>query len=128
MHGIGRRFCNRLPRARAPWHRFLDPDLRRGLAAEMWRTIKPGGWCMMFDFRYDNPRNPNVRKVTQAELRRYWPAAVPLSHLATGAANRAPPGRRALPGHRTVGGDAAPAALAFHLYGAQGQLRAALLF
>jgi SAM-dependent methyltransferase len=54
---------------------ILDPDLRRGLAAEMWRTIKPGGWCMVFDFRYDNPRNPNVRKVTQAELRRYWPAA-----------------------------------------------------
>jgi SAM-dependent methyltransferase len=53
---------------------ILDPDLRRGLAAEMWRALKPGGWCMVFDFRYDNPRNPNVRKVTQAELRQYWPA------------------------------------------------------
>lgn len=29
---------------------------------------------MVFDFRYDNPRNQNVRKVTQAELRQYWPA------------------------------------------------------
>lgn len=54
---------------------ILDRDLRRGLAAGMWRTIRPGGWCMVFDFRYNNPRNPNVRKVTQAELRRYWPAA-----------------------------------------------------
>jgi SAM-dependent methyltransferase len=53
---------------------ILDPDLRRGLAAEMWRTVKPGGWCMVFDFRYDNPRNPNVRKVTRDELRQYWPA------------------------------------------------------
>jgi SAM-dependent methyltransferase len=53
---------------------ILDGGLRRGLAAEMWRTVKPGGWCMVFDFRYDNPRNPNVRKVTQAELRQYWPA------------------------------------------------------
>ncbi|MET0857968.1 MAG: class I SAM-dependent methyltransferase [Telluria sp.] len=53
---------------------ILDPNLRRGLAAEMWRTVKPGGWCMVFDFRYDNPRNPNVRKVTLAELRQYWPA------------------------------------------------------
>jgi SAM-dependent methyltransferase len=53
---------------------ILDPALRRGLAAEMWRTVKPGGWGMVFDFRYDNPRNPNVRKVTQAELRAYWPA------------------------------------------------------
>jgi SAM-dependent methyltransferase len=54
---------------------ILDPGLRRALAAEMWRTVKPGGWCMVFDFRYDNPRNPNVRKVTLAELREYWPAA-----------------------------------------------------
>lgn len=53
---------------------ILDPGLRRSLAEEMWRTVKPGGWCMVFDFRYDNPRNPNVRKVTQAELRQYWPA------------------------------------------------------
>jgi SAM-dependent methyltransferase len=53
---------------------ILDADLRRDLAAEMWRIVKPGGWCMVYDFRYDNPRNPNVSKVTQAELRRYWPA------------------------------------------------------
>jgi SAM-dependent methyltransferase len=53
---------------------ILSPDLRRNLAVEMWRTLKPGGWCMVFDFRYDNPKNPNVRKVTQAELRQYWPA------------------------------------------------------
>lgn len=53
---------------------ILDPGLRRSLADEMWRIVKPGGWCMVFDFRYDNPRNPHVRKVTQAELRQYWPA------------------------------------------------------
>ena len=28
----------------------------------------------MFYFLYGNPRNPNVRRVTQAELRQYWPA------------------------------------------------------
>jgi SAM-dependent methyltransferase len=53
---------------------ILDPALRRALAADMWRAVKPGGWCMVFDFRYDNPRNPNVRKVTHTELRQYWPA------------------------------------------------------
>jgi SAM-dependent methyltransferase len=53
---------------------ILDGGLRCDLAAEMWRTVRPGGWCMVFDFRYNNPRNPNVRKVTLAELRRYWPA------------------------------------------------------
>jgi SAM-dependent methyltransferase len=53
---------------------ILDPELRRALAADMWRAVKPGGWCMVFDFRYNNPRNPNVRKVTHHELRQYWPA------------------------------------------------------
>jgi hypothetical protein len=28
---------------------------------------------MVQDFRYNNPRNPNVRKVTRAELGRLWP-------------------------------------------------------
>jgi hypothetical protein len=28
---------------------------------------------MIFDFRYNNPRNANVRKVTDVELLRFWP-------------------------------------------------------
>jgi SAM-dependent methyltransferase len=54
---------------------ILDEDLRRALAAEMWRVLRPGGWTMIFDFRYDNPRNPQVRKVADVELLRFWPAA-----------------------------------------------------
>lgn len=50
----------------------LDPELRQRLAADMWRVLKPGGWCLVFDFRYNNPRNPHVRKVTRAELDSYW--------------------------------------------------------
>jgi SAM-dependent methyltransferase len=53
---------------------ILDQAVLRALAAEMWRTLKPGGWCLVFDFRYNNARNRNVRKVTQAELRQLWPA------------------------------------------------------
>lgn len=53
----------------------LDPALRRELAEQMWRALRPGGWCLVFDFRYDNPRNPNVRKVTRAELDGFWPAS-----------------------------------------------------
>lgn len=49
-----------------------DPDLRRHLAADMWRVLQPGGWCLVFDFRYNNPRNPHVRKVTRTELDNYW--------------------------------------------------------
>lgn len=51
----------------------LDPDIRQRLAADMWRVLKPGGWCLVFDFRYNNPRNPHVRKVTCAELDGFWP-------------------------------------------------------
>ncbi|RNF29515.1 methyltransferase [Massilia aurea] len=53
----------------------LDPALRRELAAQMWRALRPGGWCLVFDFRYDNPRNRNVRKVTRAELQEWWPGS-----------------------------------------------------
>jgi ubiquinone/menaquinone biosynthesis C-methylase UbiE len=51
----------------------LDPELRQRLADDMWRVLEPGGWCLVFDFRYNNPRNPHVRKVTRAELDGYWP-------------------------------------------------------
>ncbi|MCS0615987.1 class I SAM-dependent methyltransferase [Massilia kyonggiensis] len=54
---------------------LLDEDLRRGLAAEMWRVLRPGGWTMIFDCRYDSARNTHVRKVTDVELLRFWPAA-----------------------------------------------------
>ena len=53
---------------------ILDEDLRRKLAADMWRVLRPGGWAMIFDFRYGNPRNPQVRKVSDVELLRFWPA------------------------------------------------------
>lgn len=53
---------------------ILDPRARAALAAEMWRITKPGGWCMVFDFRYNNPRNDQVRRVTCAELAAFWPA------------------------------------------------------
>jgi len=51
----------------------LDPAMRRELAGQMWRALRPGGWVLVFDFRYDNPRNRNVRKVTRAELASWWP-------------------------------------------------------
>ena len=51
----------------------LEHELRQRLAADMWRILKPGGWCLVFDFRYNNPRNPHVRKVARAELDGYWP-------------------------------------------------------
>ena len=52
---------------------ILTDCARAALAAEMWRTVMPGGWCMVFDFRINNPRNQEVRRVTRAELGRYFP-------------------------------------------------------
>jgi SAM-dependent methyltransferase len=55
---------------------ILDPAARAALAAEMWRIVMPGGWCMVFDFRYNNPRNKQVRRVDWHELRAFWPTPV----------------------------------------------------
>jgi SAM-dependent methyltransferase len=54
---------------------ILDERTRATLASEMWRVLKPGGCCMIFDFRYNNPANANVRKVTRRQLLSYWPAS-----------------------------------------------------
>jgi hypothetical protein len=87
----------------------------------MWRVLRPGGWTMIFDFRYSNPRNTNVRKVTDVELLRLWPAerrhyrslvlAPPLSR----AMSRLP---WLLP--ELLAALRAAIALALHLHGAQG--------
>jgi SAM-dependent methyltransferase len=54
---------------------ILDDDLRRDMAAQMWRVLRPGGWTMIFDFRYGSQHNAHLRKVTDIELLRFWPAA-----------------------------------------------------
>lgn len=51
----------------------LDDPLRRALAGEIDRVLAPGGAFLFYDFRFDNPRNPNVRKVSRRELRRLFP-------------------------------------------------------
>jgi ubiquinone/menaquinone biosynthesis C-methylase UbiE len=48
---------------------ILDPALKRVIAAEMLRVLKPGGSILWFDFRVDNPANPHVRGVRASEIR-----------------------------------------------------------
>ncbi len=54
---------------------ILDPQIRREVAGQMWSRLKPGGWCLIFDFRLDNPNNANVRRVVRGELKSWWPNA-----------------------------------------------------
>jgi SAM-dependent methyltransferase len=53
----------------------LAPGDREALAEAVWRCVAPGGAVLVYDFVVDNPRNPDVRRVTLAELRRLWPQA-----------------------------------------------------
>jgi ubiquinone/menaquinone biosynthesis C-methylase UbiE len=48
---------------------ILDPALKRAVAAEMVRVLKPGGAILWFDFRIGNPANPHVRGVPASEIR-----------------------------------------------------------
>jgi len=48
---------------------ILDPALKQAVAAEMLRVLKPGGAALWFDFRVNNPRNPQVRGVPAREIR-----------------------------------------------------------
>jgi SAM-dependent methyltransferase len=49
---------------------------RPHVAATMWRLVKPGGGVLLYDFTWNNPRNPHVRKLTRREIRALFPEAV----------------------------------------------------
>lgn len=53
---------------------ILDNVMARNVAAEIERVLKPGGVLLWYDFRYDNPRNPNVRKMNESMVRSLFPA------------------------------------------------------
>jgi len=51
----------------------FDPELKRAIANEMLRVLKPGGVILWLDGRVDNPWNPEVRGVRAAEIRSLFP-------------------------------------------------------
>lgn len=51
----------------------LDDPLRRAIAAEMLRVLKPGGAVVWYDFWADNPANRAVRGIRAAEIRALFP-------------------------------------------------------
>jgi len=51
----------------------LHPGLRRIIASEMVRVVKPDGLILWYDFHTNNPKNPDVRRVTKREIRELFP-------------------------------------------------------
>jgi ubiquinone/menaquinone biosynthesis C-methylase UbiE len=53
---------------------LFDPVLKRAMAKEMLRIIKPNGAILWFESRVGNPRNPNIRGLRRSEIRSLFPS------------------------------------------------------
>jgi ubiquinone/menaquinone biosynthesis C-methylase UbiE len=52
---------------------ILDRGFRNLLALEMLRVLSPGGYILIYDFRYPNPGNPNVMPIKAREIQQLFP-------------------------------------------------------
>lgn len=52
---------------------ILSDHVRAKIAREINRVLVPGGFLLWYDFRYDNPRNKDVKKVTERDLQVLFP-------------------------------------------------------
>jgi ubiquinone/menaquinone biosynthesis C-methylase UbiE len=52
---------------------ILDGEIKAKAAQEMLRVVKKDGLIVWYDFRYSNPRNQNVKGVSERELRNLFP-------------------------------------------------------
>src|SRR5207245_4011484 len=50
-----------------------EPQTRQAFAAEIRRVLRTDGLILWYEFRVDNPRNPDVKAVTPAELCTLFP-------------------------------------------------------
>jgi len=49
------------------------PEVKRAVALEMLRVLKPGGVVVWYDFLYNNPSNPTVKGVGAREIHALFP-------------------------------------------------------
>jgi SAM-dependent methyltransferase len=54
----------------------LSAELRERMADEMCRILAPGGMIIWYDFRVNNPSNPDVRGIGAREIRGLFPGAI----------------------------------------------------
>jgi SAM-dependent methyltransferase len=52
---------------------ILNAGIKKQIATEMLRIVKPAGLILWFDFRFNNPRNPGVRGIGANEIRSLFP-------------------------------------------------------
>ncbi|HMJ10650.1 MAG TPA: class I SAM-dependent methyltransferase [Polyangiaceae bacterium] len=71
---------------------ILDNAMRQNLAREMVRLMRRGGCVVSYDFAFNNPANPNVRKLTLRDLRQLFPGF----HVDPARVTLAPPLARAI--------------------------------
>jgi ubiquinone/menaquinone biosynthesis C-methylase UbiE len=53
---------------------ILDPDLKRRVATEMIRVVKPEGFILWYDYHVNNPWNHDVQGVKREEINRLFPS------------------------------------------------------
>lgn len=51
----------------------LDSKMKRKIASEMFRVLKPDGIIMWYDYHMNNPKNPDVRGVNKKEICQLFP-------------------------------------------------------
>lgn len=54
---------------------ILSDDFQEELCQKMWSLLRPGGGVISYDFQFNNPANPDVRKVTIRRLHELFPMA-----------------------------------------------------
>jgi SAM-dependent methyltransferase len=52
---------------------ILDASMKKAVAAEMLRVLRPDGAIVWYDFHMNNPRNPHVRGVGRREIASLFP-------------------------------------------------------
>lgn len=73
---------------------ILDASVKQQIASEMLRVLKQDGLLLWYDFRYNNPSNPNVLGIEAAEIRSLFPG----HHIRLKKLTLAPPiARRLVP-------------------------------
>jgi ubiquinone/menaquinone biosynthesis C-methylase UbiE len=55
------------------FNNIFDDQLKRAIAQEMLRIVRPGGGILWFDLRVNNPFNPRVRGLRAKEIRSLFP-------------------------------------------------------